>query len=482
MLEAREADAKVKNLYDALTKRRPQLDELDAYYEGRHPLRFASQEWREYNGERYKGFADNWCAVVVDALNERLKVNGLRTDGSEHLWDDWLRNEMEAQSSQGFLQTIAATRSAVIVWRNGDGDPVAQWEPPQNVYVEYDPVDMRTRRFALKTWMDDTKEFAYLYDDQAVYKFSRPAHFAANRGSQSGLIVPGTSTAASDGWDPEQGNDDSWPLRHPMRAVPVVEVKNRPRLRHDPISDIAGTRSMQDAINLLWAYLFAAADHASFQARVVMGQEHPKTPVLDGNGQKIGEKPVDLKELRQGRILWLTGQNAKIGQWDAARLDVFTDVIDININHIAAQTRTPAHYFVANKGMSNLNGETLKATETPLVKKADEFQMYASGDVAEIFRLFARVRGEHELARQISGHHAVWADKEIRSEAQRSDALLKKKQMGYPLRYLLEEDGHSPHEVERIMQMREEEQISDPLVAATNAMRQGLPDEPAAGS
>jgi hypothetical protein len=74
-----------------------------------------------------------------------------------------------------------------------------------------------------------------------------------------------------------------------------VEFANRPMLGGEPLSDIAGTIAMQDAINLLWAYLFVAADYASMPARVVMGQEPPKMPILDENGQKIGEKPVDIE-------------------------------------------------------------------------------------------------------------------------------------------------------------------------------------------
>ena len=55
--------------------------------------------------------------------------------------------------------------------------------------------------------------------------------------------------------------------------------------------------------------------------------------------------------------------------------------------------------------------------------------------------------------------------------------LIKKKQMGYPMRYLLEMDGNSPTEVDRIMEQIKSEQASDPLFAATEAIRQGVPDE-----
>ena len=54
---------------------------------------------------------------------------------------------------------------------------------------------------------------------------------------------------------------------------------------------------------------------------------------------------------------------------------------------------------------------------------------------------------------------------EIRSDAQMADALVKKSQMGYPFEYLLEEEGKSPSQIARIMELREKE-LYDPQLAA----------------
>lgn len=95
----------------------------------------------------------------------------------------------------------------------------------------------------------------------------------------------------------------------PLGLLPIVEFPNRPLLGDGPISDIEGTMAGQDAANLMWAYLFGAADYASMPARVVMGQGPPKVPILDANGQKVSEAPIDVEQLTRGRMLWLTGQN-----------------------------------------------------------------------------------------------------------------------------------------------------------------------------
>src|SRR5690606_38901627 len=90
-----------------------------------------------------------------------------------------------------------------------------------------------------------------------------------------GIAVP---TSDRSGWRPREGASPN-PMPNPLGTVPVVEFPNRPMLGAEPLSHIAGTISMQDAINLLWAYLFSAADFASMPARVVMGQEPPKLPI-----------------------------------------------------------------------------------------------------------------------------------------------------------------------------------------------------------
>ena len=164
-----------------------------------------------------------------------------------------------------------------------------------------------------------------------MWKFERRRALGVADGrTQSGLYVSGDCSSGA-GWKPRDVGDETWPLPNPLGEVPVVEWVNRPMLGMEPLSDIEGTMAMQDAINMLWAYLFTAADHASMPARVVLGAEPPKIPILDAEGQIIGSKPAKLEDLANGRLLFLPGAGGNkpdIDQWDAAKLDVFTAVID----------------------------------------------------------------------------------------------------------------------------------------------------------
>jgi len=447
---------------------------MEAYYSGAQPLNFATEAWKEANAARYRDFSDNWCGTVVNAEAERLKPIGLKNiepKFARELWDQLQLNEFDAQFSQGIVTALATGRAYVIVWNDGAGDALVTFEHPANVEIEYDWENPRIRKAALKTWVDERTEYATLYTPEFLFKWKRERMSTANeRDSQAKQARTG---AASDGgWVPRFEDDSEWIIDNPLKVVPVVEISNRPTLKGDPISEIRGVVPMQDAINLLWAYLFLAADYASMDARVMLSTSPPMIPVLDNAGKVVGERPVEMKDLREKRLITLTGDNAKIDSWKAAALDIFTDTIEVAVGHIAAQTRTPPHYLVSNKGLSNLSGDALVAAEIGLVQKSNEFITFTDPNLREIVKLIALVKGDESLVKAARLVGFSWKDREKRSEAQLSDALLKKSQMGYPFEYLLEEAGKSPDEILHIMELRKKE-MDEALGAGVQALVQG---------
>lgn len=471
-LTAIEALAVTQRLHAVVVQRQESTRVAEEYYAGKQPLRFASDKWREFHGRRYAGFSDNWCAPVANTPNERLRVDGFRldddpeqSDAEKQLWKDWQLNDMELQSSQGFLHGIVARRSYVKVWGTADDEPIATWERSDQMTIEYDPARPGVGRYDLKTYVDGDTEYATMSTPDEVWKWRRPF-----RGAQgSGLVTPtGTPLSTAGGtWEAYQPTeDDTWPLNNPMGVITGVEMPNRPLLGAEPLSDIAGTMAMQDAINLLWGYLFTQADFAGMPARVIMGQEPPKLPILDATGQQIGERPADLKKLAEDRILWLTGEKTTIGQWDAAKLDMFTDVISTAVTHIAAQTRTPPHYLVLGKGMVNVSADGMRAAETGQVMKVREMQTFLTPAVRGVFQRFALVRGDTALAEDCRLGSVGWRDAENHSEAQRVDALQKLDAIGFPFAWIAERYGLSISEVTRVMEMKKAEQEADPLNAA----------------
>lgn len=471
-LTADEAARKVEALWAELSSRQSEIQLFEDYFDGKHPMKYASDEFKDFHQNRFAGWSDNWCGVVGSAAPELTEFASIRlgddsddmSSDERELLRDWNRLDGPAMSAQGYLTGAVAKRSFALVWgKSGtDDEPVLTWEHPSQAVVGYDP-ETRRRVAGLKAWRDGDLEFATLYTDDEVWKFQRePA-------TKSDLILP-SYMALEGGWSLRE-NADPNPMQNPLGVVPLVEFPNRPRLGHGPISDIEGTVAAQDAINLMWAFLFGAADHASLPGRVVMGQEPPKVPILDESGQKVGERPVDPKELTRGRMLWLTGANTSIGQFDSAKLDAFTGVVDILVKHVGAQSKTPLNYLGA---LSNVNGETLDGLRTPLHNKVRDGHKHLAGPQREVFRLLALARGNDAVAEACRTAVIGWKNPETAGDAQTSDAALKDRQIGWSSAGILERRyGMSQPEIDREIQRREAEGASDPILGAARALTGG---------
>jgi hypothetical protein len=464
-------------LEDELRTRRTEIDRNERYYRGKQPLRFASDEFKKYHGQRYQGFADNWVQVVADAPVERLTVTGVMPTGATQAdpesWRVWQMNGLDADSQLGFLGAVNSGRSFVLVWGDPEDPetPQVTFEDASQCIVAYEPGSRRNRLAALKRWEDGGDDYATLYLADEVWKFKR---------ARSGQAQKSTGLQDVDDelkkWELRDSGEEPNPQPNPLGVVPMVELLNRPTLVGEPVSDISGVIAIQDAVNLLWAQLFTTSDYASFPTRIVLGAERPVVPVLDASGTIVGERPVDMEKFAVDRVQFFTGDNVRTEEWSAANLNAYAEIIETAVGHIAAQTRTPAHYLIGK--MANLSGDALIAAETGLVKRVDEKQLWFGQALREVFRLIALAQGDEVKAEAISGGRVLWADAQSRSQAQLTDALLKLKTLGFPFEFLALQYGLTPTEVVDLMAMREKESMADPMGAFTQMLSQ----DPAQGA
>jgi hypothetical protein len=458
-------------LEDELRTRRTEIDRNEQYYRGKQPLRFASDEFKKYHGQRYQGFADNWVQVVSDAPVERLTVNGVmpsgQTEADAELWRVWQMNGLDADSQLGFLGAVNSGRSFVLVWGNPDDPetPEVTFEDASQCIVTYEPGSRRKRQVGLKRWEDGGDDYATLYLADEVWKFKR---------ARTGQAQKTTGMQDVDDelkrWELRETGDEPNPQPNPLGVVPLVELPNRPTLVGEPISDISGVIAVQDAVNLLWAQLFTTSDYASFPTRIVLGAERPVVPVLDASGQIVGERPVDMEKFAVDRVQFFTGDNVRTEEWSAANLGAYADIIETAVGHIAAQTRTPAHYLIGK--MANLSGDALIAAETGLVKRVEEKQLWFGQALREVFALIALAQGDESKALAVAGGRVLWADAQSRSQSQLTDALLKLKQLGFPFEFLALQYGLTPTEVADLLAMKDKELQADPMGAFTQLMAQ----------
>ncbi len=97
--------------------------------------------------------------------------------------------------------------------------------------------------------------------------------------------------------------------------------------------------------------------------------------------------------------------------------------------------------------MSNVNGETLKASESGLVSKVRQRQR-PFGEAAEEAMRVARVAAGLP-ASSGARMETIWRDPQYRTEGERTDAALKRYQGNVvPLRQTREDLGYSPTQIE----------------------------------
>lgn len=475
MLTLTEAQAHLDRLVRKLNLRRPSVDKWDGYYRGEQPLQFMTDRSKEFlKKKNFDGFSDNWCRVVTDAPAERLEVLGFRLDDDasmsseeRRLWDSWRKNDLEIQSSQGFLESCIAGTSYVIVWGNESGEPVVSWQHPNECFVEYDPEFYNRRRFAVRAWSDKDlgMEYANLYTPTEVWKFERETSKIELPNAGSAINALGGS------WTPRVVDGEPFPLPNPLGEVPVVEMPNRPMLGQKPVSEVAMATSAQDFLNLQWSLLYFSSETASLPQRFVLGAEIPQVPVFSDTGEVIDYRPINRDEMsevmRSGASMWLQGTDGKhptIDQWQAASPEWFLSTLNVVIKNLAAQTRTPAHYLVAE--LVNIAADALRASEAGLAAKVRESQTALTPAIREVFRLMTLVEGNTGLADAVALGRVVWRSAETRSEAQMVDAALKLQAIGMPFESIMEYIGKSPSEIEALKSMRKSDaQISlfDPM-------------------
>lgn len=409
----------------------------ERYYDGDHPLPAGPQKAHEAYWRLLRMSRSNWMALVVDAVTERLKVDGFRfgdVEGADgDAWRMWQRNELDADS--GLVHDTATTTGSafVIVWADGSdaSTPEITVEHPAEVAVVYEPGSKKRRAAALKEWRDDDGFWmATLYAPDGIYKF------VSHSKSDAGPPQPKR-------WERREVPGEPWPLHNPLGVVPVVEFYNNPKMRSGGRSELMGITDIQDRINETLFNRLLAAQFAAFRQKWVTGMEIPVDPLTGA--------PVEPFKVAVDRVLMAEDSDVRFGEFSESNLQGYINSVESDIQHLAAITRTPPHYLLGSSG-SFPSGDSLKATETGLVAKVRRRQVSHGESWEAVVRLGMAVLSDPRASDE-SGE-VIWHDPESRSQGELVDALVKMGTLGVPNEVLWQRWGASPQEVERWQQMR----------------------------
>ena len=204
------------------------------------------------------------------------------------------------------------------------GGATIQIEPPTNAIVAFDPAIGRRRLAGLRDWVDEWGvEHAVLY-------------------------LPGDIV-----WWQRDASTKSWTLdevgsgRNPLGVVPLVPLPNAPTLRErQGRSDVERVIPLQNAVNKLCGDMIIASEYAAFPQRWATGIE---IPVTRRRGSRCSRSRGFLGGADE---LWgVEADTGKFGDFPVCGPRRSTCVaIEMLIQHIAAQTRTPPHYLLGAMG------------------------------------------------------------------------------------------------------------------------------------
>lgn len=437
---------------NALQQRTPKIRLYTDYYEGVHRLAFATPKFRSAFGNLFSAFADNWCDLVVDAVEERLNPLGWRRgpderQGDEEAWEMWQTNGLDAESQIAHLEALINGEAYAMVGPDPsrtDPYPLVTIEHPREMITMRAVGNRRKIHAAWKRWLgEDGHLYGTLYTGEYVFKWVSESPYKDGQGGNEPRNVR---------WIKRVENDEEWGFKNQLGTVPVVPICNRPRLLSYGESEIAKVIPAQDAVNKLIADMLVASEYTAMRQRWATGYEVPENPET--------HEPLETFEEAVLKRLWIfPDKETQVGEFSESSLEPFVKAIEMMVQHIASRTRTPPHYFYLSGQFPS--GESIKSAETGLTAKARRKMRFFGENWEDVFRLMFLVRGDEERAKATQSE-MMWADPESRSESEHVDAVIKMKDAGVPEEILWEKLGFTNQEIARIKKLREEQASQEP--------------------
>lgn len=429
----------VEVLDSRLVARQRQLQTYADYYDGEHPLLFATEKFRTAFGNQLGTFADNWCGLVVDSVDERLRVEGFRIgteqEADTKIWDIWQRNQLDSDSALVHSDALTLGDAYALVWPTDDSKALITVESAQQTIVARVKGDRRRRAAAFKTWVEeDGYAYATLYLPDALYKLR-----SRSKVEQGSSVIIGT--AGYNRWEPRDVAGEDFPLRNPLGVVPVVPFINNPRMLGDVgRSELHSVIPVQDAVNKLVADMIIASEFSAFRQKWGAGIEIPVDPET--------HQPISSYKAAVERMWTTENDKGTFGTFEATDLDNFVKGVEMLVQHIASQTRTPPHYFYLRGQFPS--GESIKSAETGLVAKARRRMRWFGEAWEETMALALQIEGSKRVQKVAHTMETIWADPESRTESEHVDAIVKKQALNVPDEILWEEAGYTPQQIERM--------------------------------
>lgn len=424
-----------------LSAKKMRYDKLWRYYDGDAPLVYTSERLREVFSGLDARFTENWCAVVVDSMLDRMELRTPSISGDETvsaqlavLWEGTGLVEDEYT----IHEDVAVTgESFVIAWPDEDGAPQAYHNDARLCHAEYDSDNPRRLRFAAKWWNADGGfvRLTLYYPDRMEYYISKREYKVGEEPSAKAFEPYGDEPVAV----------------NPYGMIPVFHFRsNRRKVK----SQLANAWPVQDMVNKTLADMMVAAEFGAFPQRYVISMAGVK-------GLKAAPNSIwDLVAGEDGT------QPTTAGQFNAMPLSNYLEAINKLTADIGIITRTPRHYFFVQGG--DPSGEALIAMESPLTKKVRRLEETLEPTWRELAAFLLSLAGMAVSSQDIVAEYMPSETVQPRTDAEILKMLV---EAGVPLDNVLRDRGWTATDLaeldaDRAMQRMRERSYADAVLSA----------------
>ena len=410
--------------------RKPGYDLLRDYDEGRHQLKFASQDFEEKFGEQVRSLRENMCPGVVTAFTDRINVESWGPEVDEataetldRIWgllkyESWLCGD-------GY----------VIVWPGAGDKPTPHYHRADQIIPHVDPLDPGRLDWAAKIWVtDDDRLRVNVYDDKVCTRWQSRARLPEKSDPKS--IAQATDKA--DQWTPYDGTpgDLGEVLPHAYGKTPVVRTRaNASDQTGYGLTILNDAIPLQDGLNKSVADLVVTGESYARPFRFLLNfkPESANPFAAAGEYMQAARHAVASAARRkfdpQKQQIFTHDGPGPFGQLDPADLKKLIEVQDAFAMKIARVVGIPPYYISQTSG-DIPSGESLRVLSSRMSSRCRSFIKETKAPLRGLVELMGYTPG-------IEFEPVVTVD-----ETEQFDNAVKLRGIGYSLEDVADYLGH----------------------------------------
>lgn len=451
----------------------------ERYYRGEHDLSFATEKFQNAFGSLFREFAMNLCPAIVDAVKDKLRINGFRADGvnseqgtgnsgrrtvnseqgkvnsgedsknSKDSMDSinsltrriWNRNRMGQRAGELHKEALRCGDAYAVVWFDPRGEVTIYPQAARSVTVQYDQDSPGRMKWAAKHWRSNDKHIRLniYYADRIERYVSRNEAEVLGDSTEFVPFVERTTPSGKPGHpsfvrrgvsEADAIRNPQSTIRNPFGIVPVFHFANNADIGTLGVSELVPAIPIQDGLNKSILDMLVAMEFSAFRQRWIAGLDVEVDPQT---GRQLAPFQAGVERM------WVaSNSDTKFGDFNTSNLEQFLSVKDGFRIDMASVTGTPLHYFLQNtRGFAS--GESLRKNEMRFLAKIRDRQEAFGQTWADLM----------SFALLLSGHTTKpvelvtdWENPAPLDEKDLLANILLKKQIGITTEQALEEAGY----------------------------------------